>query len=323
MRYLLPKIAAILTRHNRDIVQEGVDFEWSPKSWIHNAFRALELVFGRRSGARCEVVGGITMDGTVFYEFHTFEAAIAHFEGWIRGLVPKLIPDFVFVPAFQTAGGMGMPSPFLFAIAYDTGNSTLFGASPRSFSLTTTGSNRLMVFNSSSLNDDASRATYNSVTSTFINKTTYPGVGRTGTSADYLIAPATGSNTASFSAGSNLMGLAANYTGMKQSGQPDANAVTSATSTTITATVTVGVTGCWLLGLSSDSSGANYANGTGTKRVTSSDGAAIFDSNANVSTGSQSTNISVNNAEWACVGVSFIEAPADVTVTPDLRTYFY
>lgn len=324
MKNPLPYLVAFLTRRDRQIVRAGVDFDWSGKSWTHNAFRALELAFGRRAGARCEVVGGIDMNGRVFYEFHTVEALVAHVEGWVRGLVPKLLPDAVFVPAFAPAG-VGAPGgfPFLLAIAYDAGNSTLFGASPRSFSLTTTGSNRLMVFNSSSLNDNANRATYNSVTSTFINKTTYPGVGRTGTSADYLIAPATGSNTASFSASSNLMGLAANYTGMKQSGQPDASAVTTDTSTTITATVTVGVTGCWLLGLSSDSSGSSYANGTGVKRVTSSDGAAIFDSNANVSTGSQSTNITVASAGWACVGVSFIEEPAAATVTPDLRTYFY
>lgn len=322
MEKIIPKIVAILTRHDREIMQVGRDFEWSSKSWTHNFFRAVELVIGRRAGGRCE--NAIDLKTGKVYNF-TSEAWINHHEGLVRQFFWKLAYVRLVIPMVQTPfGPLPVSFPYLLA-AYDNSGSTLYGASPRTFSLSVSGSNRLMVFNPSSLTDSAGTQSYNSVSGTSINKTTYPGVGRTGTNLFYLNAPATGSNTVSCAAGSNLMGMAASYTGFNQTASVvDSSGVTSnASSATVTGTTTVVSTGCWLITGMSDSAGSGqpYTSGTGTVRVSSNDGACIFDSNATVSTGSQSINIT-HNSGWACVTASFL-TESSVVVTPDLRSAFY
>lgn len=308
MRYLLPTILATITGKPRYMPA----IEWASNCWTHNAFRLYESIFGREYGIRCESSLSVDRTGKATYRFFTPEARIAHIEGEIRALSRQLAFALVHIPKIVSTNGISLPLGYMFAMGYDTGTGTAstFGASPRSFSVTTSGSDRMMVFNTSSLNDPgAAVPTYNSISATFIAKGTYPGVGRTGTSASYLIAPATGANTASFTAGSNLMGLAASYTGVMQSSQPDATANTNAVSTDLTATVSVVNAGCWLFGFDSDSSSTVPADSTGFVRANSTDGAVIFDSNAVVATGSQSIIITkAGGAGWEIVGVSFRSA---------------
>src|SRR5205085_12355012 len=97
LRYLLLKIMAVVTGAPRYVT----DVEWSSKSWTHNVFRLYELSFGRRWGIRPELTSALGIDEkgreTVTYQFHSFEAIVAHIEARIRGLVPVTIPVKVWV----------------------------------------------------------------------------------------------------------------------------------------------------------------------------------------------------------------------------------
>lgn len=302
------KTVAMVTRHPRYVPK--IQFEKC--AIVHNVFRCAEAVFGRSYGVRKESSVMLNIDGSVIYEFYTIEAALAHFEGYLRGLVPKLKLVRVEVPQFTFAGIGGIRAPmigipnYLFAIAYDTSGGTTYGSQPRTVSIATSGSDRLMIMHTSAINDPgSSMPTYNSIASTEIARGTYPGSARTGSCVSYLIAPATGSNTASFpSSGSQLLGQVANYTGCLQVSPVDGNGTTSSTGTSITATVNVTSSNCWIVAGVSDSSGSGYSNNTGTIRVSSANGAVLFDSNGVVGTGSQSISINTANCSWQCVAAS-------------------
>lgn len=274
---LLPQILTEITRKPRQRVVEGIDFEWSRKSWTHNFFRWLETVFGRQVGIRAEFSAHIDEDGKATVFVHSFEAAVAYFETAVRELVSsfELAPFKILIP--QTAGGPLTGSPYLFAIAYDSGATTPFGTNPQTVSLTCTGSNLILGMFSGTLNDTSTAPTYNSVASTSASiASTYIGSGRFGQRGYYLIAPATGANTASFgtSAGS-IQGFVGSYSGAKQSAQPDAVGVTNTTSAnTITTSVTIVTDQSWVSLCEIDSgtgSGPSYTAGTNVNAIRVSD----------------------------------------------------
>lgn len=138
------------------------------------------------------------------------------------------------------------------AIAFDAQSASAYeSGTTLTFAHTCTGSDRILlvgVYTSSV--DNVGSVTYNGVSCTFINRVTV-----TGTQdiyLYYLIAPATGSNNIVVTAAvGNLLGYAAatSYTGVKQSGQPDASATNqSASTTSLTTSVTTVADNCWLVG---------------------------------------------------------------------------
>lgn len=313
-RLIIPQIITLFTKRERYIP----DIEWSEKSWTHNAFRAWEAVFGRAYGPngvgdtiRVEVSVAVWEEnGKILtsHQFHSFESVVAHAEGLIRGLVQKRIPFKIYIPQLASAGP-GFPvmqSPYLFAIAYDNADGTTYGSQPRTVSIAVSGSNRGMAMHTSSISDPgSSMPTYNAVAATEVGRGTFPGAGRTGSVLSFLVAPATGTNTASFpSSGSGLLGQASSYTGTHQTTPADSHANTSGSGTTVTGTTTVVAANCWLVSGSSDAGGSGYANGTATLRKTSGNGAALWDSAGTVSTGSQSKTITMSSAAWEAVTMS-------------------
>ena len=321
---ILPGLLTLFTGKERERIE---DIDWSPNLWVHNIFRVYEMFFWRRAGIRAEVSALTYRDESgkdiVEYQFHTLEAAFAHLEGMIRNAFKvQWIPIRVYRPQLASIGGMQIPgkSPYLFAIAYDNTGFTTYGSQPRTVSITVAGSNRLMVMHTSSISDPgSSMPTYNSVAATEYRRGSFPGVGRTGSVISGLVAPATGSNTASFpSSGTNLLGQATSYTGASQTGQPDSSGTTSGSGTTITATTTVVAANCWLIGVGSDTVGGGYSNGTGTIRQTSGNGAFFFDSNGTVGTGSQSKTMTMSNGSWEALAVSIASS-----VSPNISSNMF
>lgn len=196
----LPYIIATLTQNDRQLVIPGVDFEWSSKSWSHNIFRLLELMFGRKAGVRFEAATYLSESGEIIRIFGTMESIVAHMETVLRGYLNGLKPAFRFIPApvFAMPNGMTIPSsPFMFAIAFDaaatfdngSGHATSF-----SYSHTCTGSNLTLV--SEGYMNEAGAPTVTSIT--YNSVTMSNGVtniaGNQNTFIYYLAAPSTGAN---------------------------------------------------------------------------------------------------------------------------------
>lgn len=194
------------------------------------------------------------------------------------------------------------------AIALDTSTSAGGAAS---WSHSCTGSNLVLVVSCYAITDTVTSVTYNGVSMTQINKTSFPGSGRQGVYLYYLINPATGSNTVLVTGGTGLG--AASYTGAKQSGQPDAFASNSFSASPGTCNVTVVGTGCWLVGALADPSGSESAGAGTTIRATDANGLAFADSNGTVGTGSQTLTINYGGGSAGMISASI--APAAVATT--------
>ncbi|MEK9206858.1 MAG: hypothetical protein AAB922_00095, partial [Patescibacteria group bacterium] len=131
--------------------------------------------------------------------------------------------------------------------------------------------------------------------------------------------PATGANDVVLSRTgrtSRMTGVAASYTGSKQTGQPDAATTNTATSvTSITTSVTVVASNCWLI-MAFDNNAEVPTAGAGTTiRQAGSDASGLADSNGTVGTGSQSLVINtVGASNFATAIISLAPAIAS-TVT--------
>jgi hypothetical protein len=139
------------------------------------------------------------------------------------------------------------------AIAYDTVTHSGFSsASSFSFSHTTSGSDRLLIVHVYDGNDRVTNVTYNGVGLTLVEDLLM-----TGAAAGqyiqlwYLLNPASGTNnvTITGSASMSLYASAVSYTGVEQTGQPDASTKQAASpNTSLTTTVTTTDDNCWLMG---------------------------------------------------------------------------
>ena len=329
MKYILPKLLALLTFHDRYIPV----IEWSDKSWTHNVFRTWELIFGRRVGIRAESTTKVERleNGNIqiHREFYTLESVIAYTESFLR---ESLKNKFEFNPVYATVilDIMGLRKQFAynnglfdnlgyrFAIAYDSSNTGTASSTSVTYSLTTSGSDRFLAVANAIIGgfttDVLTGITYNSDALTRVGMGVIQSNVRT-----YLyqmVAPDTGSSysvVATSSASTLFQSIAMSYSGASQTGQPDSSSSGNATlQTVITATTTVVASNCWLVGsLYSNAAGLSAGSGT-ILRGTVGDGRnGGFDSNGTVGTGAQSliANCTLDNIGW--VVCSF--APASST----------
>lgn len=180
------------------------------------------------------------------------------------------------------------------AIAIDTTTNPDAGggsaSSPYSWSHTCSGTDRgLFVITDASDTGGTSGVTYNGVAMTKI--------GSNFTLVDrilnlwYLANPASGANNISVTFTGGFMRVAAaSYTGMAQSGQPEAQGQTTNTSTSISQSVTVATANAWLIGIAGADGGSLSAGTNTTVRVSTGGSTiyAIIDSNGPQATGSRS-----------------------------------
>lgn len=305
------------------VVRYFPDFEWSEESFIYNLFRGYESIFGRRWGIKAEASCAPIFDEEdrivgVTYQFHSWEALLVNAEQVVRNLftLPKFKVVRVMIPVFAPAGNFRLPnpsSPYLFAIAFDTSNAGASAINNPTWSYTVTGANPCLVVSArASGASTIQSASYNSVALSKW-KAVAPQAGVVaGVEIWALLNPATGSSLTVSVTGQNdgCRGMCASYSGVAQTGQPDSSASTDYTSnqTLFTATTTVVLPNCWLVGGSNDNVGSGETGGSGTTQRQAAGGLTISDSNGTVGTGSQSLNTNIGTGRGSIIAVSM--APA-------------
>lgn len=258
---ILPQLLCELTRHPRREVRLGVDFEWS-HSWIFNAFRLYESIFGRRCGKnpndtiRYEgTTEGYMVDGevVVVHHFGTLENFLVFVEERLRSFFKTWKLGFRLVPVPQYAlAGVSSRSPFRLAIAFDNAGSN--NANPGttvSVTFTITGSNIfLFLFAMCNIGDLLSSLTATKgaadTAATAIDKQASNGGGGEQYSY-YMVSPDTGSNTMKFNVtvGHFLIFGGSSYSGCAQTGQPDAHGAFTVTTASYTETLTSVMDNSW------------------------------------------------------------------------------
>lgn len=184
------------------------------------------------------------------------------------------------------------------------------GGISASFSHTCSGTNRLLLVTLHTAASSGVTATYNGVSMNALGSRLSYSSGALYLWVFYLLAPATGSNTVSISGAGSCRTSAISYTGVKQSGFPDAVAyLENQTSSTVTGTVTPTVPGCWMTVVAvQGGSVSSYTNAT--QRVSNS-GNEIFDSNMFVTASSSRTQTLTTTASVSWASAAFSFAPAN------------
>ena len=192
------------------------------------------------------------------------------------------------------------PSVSFGAIAFDAatnGGSTGSGTSHTFAHTTGVGSNRLLVVQVTGDNnpgDVITGVTYNSVSMTLVTKNLTAGRAQY---MFYLLNPDSGANNVVISASATIYisSMAASYTGVGQSGQPDASNTCSESGSTLTCTVTTVADNSWTVLVGGNGNGATAGAGT-TVRVQkgNENGNFIADSNADI-TPAGSTSLIITN----------------------------
>lgn len=316
MQRILPNLSALITQRPR----QKVSIKWS-SSWTYNAFRVWEILFWAPVGIRSE---GVTDSKGNHFSF-TLENWLATLEGVVRAYFKRSIGfRIVLVPQMELAGmtrQYGIP-PYRFAIAFDATANATGGSGSISFSHTVTGTDPfLVVFPWGPITDvsGVTAVTYNSVAMTLLNKDGVNDINRWLYS--YIkMAPSTGANTVAITAvGSDATyGVAVSYSGVAQTGQPDANNMTKASAVTSVATsVTVVASNCWIVAAGNNEVTAqdsmtgtfrSYYEGTNAARQ-------VKDSNTTVATGVNTyTQTWTGSGYGAITAISFSPA-AEVETT--------
>lgn len=313
---ILAYILGTLTRHNRQRVVLGRDFEWASKSWTHNVFRAYEMLFWRSVGIRREAAAAFGENGTIIRQFFTLEAVLSHLEHLLRSkLAFKIVR--VYVPAFSPVGGLPISSvPYLFAIAYDNSAASTAGTDTgKTLSFTQSGSNTLLLTHAGAV-ASTTGFTWNASAMTQIGTTQVTDVGEDfnlwafvgGSGTQNIVSTCSGSTFNCF--------VATSYSGVNQSVTPDStNSGTSAASqSSYTLATTVVASNCWTFEAvgSSNLAPTNGTNAT-LRLVGTNIFISAFDSNGTVGTGSISmtvnggggvTQFTMTTASFAPVGVA-------------------
>jgi len=152
--------------------------------------------------------------------------------------------------------------------------------------------------------DNLTGVTWGGVAMTKITSVRTPG--DRWSSAWYVLAPSSGATIACTGSTVNSW-FGFYYTGVKQSGQPDASTTnTSSSSTTISTTVNVVASNCWTVMMQKDTTGGiTYTVDVGVMRANAQGGGeAISDSNGTVGTGNQTTTMTGTSSTHGAIGIS-------------------
>lgn len=229
------------------------------------------------------------------------------------------------------------------AIAYDTSstNGAESTGTSISWSHTCTGSNRALVVivEYAAYHSTATPSvTYNGVSMTEIAYSDWPGSTVASCTLFYLSNPASGTNTVTITFGSSIpgSGIALSYTGVKQTGQPEANSTQTVYPPSIgslTQTVTTSTGNSWLVGgATSGSTGAKTAgSGTTIRNEITAAYLGGWDSGGALSpAGSYSLSIT-NSTAWRGIVIAIAPEPASgptgvktfdgVTQSTGIKTY--
>lgn len=325
---MLPELLAVVSRRPRYFP----NVTWSSTSWTHNAFRAVELVFGRAYGIRPEVTS-ILFQGKTYQYAHSFEASCALAETGVRNTWRslsewKFVPVRVWIPILKTPEGIPFPaSPYLFAIAFDATSSAAFvNSTSVTWSHTCTGSDLILFAGpyQNNVTDTLTGVTYAAAAMTFVNVAvaTVPAQGHQ--YIYYKAAPATGANNivATSSLSTAMAGISSSYSGVHQSSPIDSNNSNFTSPTTsISTTVTVVATS-WILviGRSDNGGESNDTAGYSTRLDSTATNTILFDSNALVATGANVVTMGGASGNQWINAVAFKPSGGGVTHLPQFLT---
>lgn len=212
------------------------------------------------------------------------------------------------------------------AIALDTtGGDAVTTGTSLTYSHTCTGSNLILlvdVWVTSTGSDVVTGVTYNSVSMTLVDK---QAVGSQYHYAYYLLGPATGAHNVvvSTSSSQTIGSSSISYTGVKQSGQPDASAKqVVGSSTGSTTTLTTIADNCWTVLLTASNRNETASTGSTFRKGGVTINAYIFDSNG-AKTPAGSTSMSTTHATGASCGYIMVSiAPtASYTIAATTATF--
>lgn len=215
------------------------------------------------------------------------------------------------------------------AIAFDaaTDGGYLGSGSPKTFNHTVgSGDNRLLIvggFDAGSSGTTITGVTYNGVAMTYVNSVKNPPENRFSWMY-YLLNPDTGTHAVSISFSSGDVGAwAVSYTGVAQSGQPDANGTDSASGVTSrTTSLTSIADNCWHMMTSRNNVGAAGAGAGATSRVSSAAGGGFVDSNGpKTPAGSYSMNVTTGGGSGGIANVIATFKPAVASGPANVKTW--
>lgn len=316
---ILPTILATIKGKER----HKVKLVWSFESWTSNIFRLWELLFWREAGIRPYNSVTFKKNGEIdTIQFHCVEAAVCYAEIVVRKFLKKLFTwDFwlgfdptkvrIVFPAF--AGGYKMPSdsPYLFAIAVDTNDTTFGGTGTTtqtraSYPMATTSTGILFcnaIGGNGADTNTASTFAGNNMTKISRQAPSY----RWAYLFYRLGATGTGDIVITFSADPGVTSLAGfSYTGASTSAIDSTNTGTGTSVTSLSVSTTVVASGCWLAGFFLDNDGNSQTAGASTTRINSSSlNYGIYHSNGTVGTGSQALAVACGSGNIAGCVASF------------------
>lgn len=167
----------------------------------------------------------------------------------------------------------------------------------------------------------ADDATGNHITGVTYNGVAMTEVNRAADSSDrwcyqfYLLGPAAGAHNVVISASTTIAmaGMSVSYSGVKQSGQPDASTTnTSAGATTITTNLTTVADNSWTVLAAKVANSQPSASTGSTQRLSNSDGLGMYDSGAAIHPAG-STSMAVTNGASNAWGVVMASYAPDVS----------
>lgn len=318
-RTLIPYAIARLTGKTRYLPKE---IEWSNDSLVHNFFRTFEFFFGRKYGITHESSGRAYKDEegivTQTLAFHTTEALLKYFEHTIRSLFRfKIVPMRIYLPVLQPIGAPRFSSPYLLAIAFVSSAKNTASASSVSVTSFSAGTTNGLLC--AAVNANGVGYNFTGVSCTDGSLTEVNHVANNGGHADnniglwYIVGTTTASQTVTASAStSHILALdVTSYTGVKQTGQPDASGTnTAATGSTYSQSLTTIADNCWIVWATfngNTTGGAVSAGANTAVRQNDGNGGAISDTNsAQTPAGSKTMNLTkTGNDFWCSVMASF------------------
>lgn len=320
MRWLLHKIAALITQHPREYV------ELSYKgNCVAFAFDLFQYVFGRREGIRFEVsfLDMVDLEGnhTVEYRFGTLNSFLQfwefQFRDWLKK--PKFNLGFHFVPIRQlaTPNGLILPNIFAFAIAYDSNTSGVISGSTgdttmsASYTMPVLSQGVMLAHVLPYTGVSANSCTYNSVAMTAPAADAGAGSG-TGyhSRGFYKLAPSTGSNTIEATlSGSNSGGgfgiMAYSGVGAVTSGSNGTDAGSKVA--TMSLDVTTSAAGEWGVRMNYSGLAPTASTNVNSTRYTDNPtGGALFgDSNGSLGNAGTYSLVVTQSTDWWYGGTAF------------------
>lgn len=184
------------------------------------------------------------------------------------------------------------------------------------------GSNRLLVvgIEGNLTTDNITGVTYAGVSMTLVAK--FLSLNSRWEYMFYLLNPTSGSNNVviSSNATTNIVAASASYTGVKQSGQPDASSTADQlTGTNITGTVTVVAANSWLIAFGSNQVTNSPTAGANTT-IRTINARFMMDSNSDQAAGSRSMNYDIGSSGSANMTIASF-APFAVSGPTNVKTF--